>query len=101
MREETARGNSRTPESPSFLFGLFRGVAVVWFGLLGFFLGFVVAQGTGLLELRRLGNVPDAPPPAFPQWLAWCLPVLCGLAGAAGGARIAAAVMRRARDVGR
>jgi hypothetical protein len=84
-----------------FLHVVITSVACLWFGLLAFFIGFVLVDAAGWLEFRRMGNVPDAPPPGFPQWVAWAIPAILGIAGAIAGAKLAGLLVRRIRQVGR
>jgi len=98
--DETAE-TSPSGNRGEFLTLVITSVGCLWFGLLAFFIGFVIVDAVGWLEFSRMGNVPDAPPPAFPQWIAWAIPTLLGIAGAVAGAKLAGLLVRRSKDVGR
>ena len=86
--------------APAWIEFLVVTIGAVWCGTLGFFLGFLLSSGLGWIQMKRLGNVPDAPPPDLPQWLAWAVPCAAGLAAAYAGARMGRLMVRKIGEVG-
>lgn len=87
--------------TPTWIEFLVVTTGAVWCGAIGFFLGFLLADGMGWIQMQRLGNVADAPPPDVAQWLAWAVPCGLGLAAAWVGGKVGKLLVRRIGEVGR